>query len=187
MRRVRDADHAVIDGIRVVSTALTSGTLKIHASCEGLLSEMSTYAWDTKAQERGEDKPLKVNDHGPDALRYLAMRVLNRPGASRGGKASGALVLHDLSFLGRNTLAPSPKWSGWSAAARTSSFTSGITMRSTATGGATLWRQDIHASLEMVVGFPQTLSNHWGDLLVGEPPAYSVAGNKEGEDGRRRR
>ena len=44
-------------------------------------------------------------------------------------------------------------------------------------------RQDIHASLEMVVGFPQTLSNHWGDLLVGEPPAYSVAGNKEGEAG----
>ena len=40
---------------------------------------MSTYAWDSKAQERGEDKPLKVNDHGPDALRYLAMRVLNRP------------------------------------------------------------------------------------------------------------
>ena len=79
IRRVRDADHAVIDGIRVVSTALTSGTLKIHESCEGLLSEMSTYAWDSKAQKRGEDKPLKVNDHGCDALRYLAMRVLNRP------------------------------------------------------------------------------------------------------------
>lgn len=79
VRGVRDADHSVLDGIRVVGTGLTSGTLKIHASCETLLSEMSTYSWDPKAQEKGEDKPLKTNDHGPDALRYLAMRVLNRP------------------------------------------------------------------------------------------------------------
>jgi len=76
VRGVRDADHSVLDGIRVVSTALTNGTLKIHESCEGLLKEMSTYAWDEKAQERGEDKPLKIADHGPDALRYLCMRVL---------------------------------------------------------------------------------------------------------------
>ncbi len=75
---VRDADHAVLDGIRVVSTGLTGGMLKVHESCGGLLREMSTYAWDPKAQARGEDKPLKVADHGPDALRYLCMRVLNR-------------------------------------------------------------------------------------------------------------
>ena len=79
VRKLRDADHAVLDGIRVVSRALTSGELKIHESCEGLLSEMSTYSWDPKAQERGEDKPLKVRDHGPDALRYLCMRALGRP------------------------------------------------------------------------------------------------------------
>jgi PBSX family phage terminase large subunit len=79
VRGVRDADHDVKDGIRTVMTALTNGTLKIHESCEGLLSEMSTYAWDPKAQERGEDKPIKANDHGPDALRYLLMRVLSRP------------------------------------------------------------------------------------------------------------
>jgi PBSX family phage terminase large subunit len=78
VRRVRDADNSVVDGIRVVSRGLTSGELKIHESCEGLLSEMSTYAWDARAQERGEDKPLKVNDHGPDALRYLCARALGR-------------------------------------------------------------------------------------------------------------
>jgi PBSX family phage terminase large subunit len=87
--RIRDADHAVLDGIRTVSSGLTEGTLKIHHSCEGLLSEMSTYSWDAKAQERGEDRPLKVADHGPDALRYLAMRALGRPALRVVGKPVG--------------------------------------------------------------------------------------------------
>jgi hypothetical protein len=33
---------------------------------------MQTYAWDAKAAQRGEEKPLKVHDHGPDAFRYFA-------------------------------------------------------------------------------------------------------------------
>jgi PBSX family phage terminase large subunit len=78
-RRIRGADHDVIDGIRTVQTGLTSGTLKIHVSCEDLIKEMSTYAWDEAAGERGKEQPIKANDHGPDALRYLCMRVLNRP------------------------------------------------------------------------------------------------------------
>lgn len=89
VRRLRNADHAVLDGIRVVSTGLTSGTLKIHESCEGLLAEMSTYSWDPKAQEKGEDKPLKEADHGPDALRYLCMRALGRPPLSLVQKPAG--------------------------------------------------------------------------------------------------
>jgi len=36
---------------------------------------MSNYVWDTKAQERGEDKPVKESDHGPDALRYVCRGV----------------------------------------------------------------------------------------------------------------
>ena len=75
-KRIRDADHSVLDGIRNVSTALSSGKLKIHESCEGLIAEMSNYSWDAKAQEKGKDQPLKEHDHGPDALRYAVMRVL---------------------------------------------------------------------------------------------------------------
>jgi hypothetical protein len=33
---------------------------------------MQTYAWDTKAAQRGEEKPLKIHDHGPDAFRYFS-------------------------------------------------------------------------------------------------------------------
>jgi PBSX family phage terminase large subunit len=70
MPNLAPADNAVTDGIRTVSSLLASDRLRIHASCEGLLTEMAGYSWDPKASENGLDAPLKVDDHGPDALRY---------------------------------------------------------------------------------------------------------------------
>lgn len=69
-------DNAVVDGIRTVSTLFSAGLLKIHESCEGLIGELAGYSWDPKATERGEDAPLKVDDHGPDALRYALHTTL---------------------------------------------------------------------------------------------------------------
>lgn len=70
MPNLAPAENTVTDGIRTVASLLSAGRLKIHASCDGLLKELSSYSWDPKAAERGEDAPLKVDDHGPDALRY---------------------------------------------------------------------------------------------------------------------
>lgn len=70
---VRGADNPVDDGIRSVASLLAADRLKIHESCSGLIGEKASYVWDPKAQERGEDRPLKVNDHGPDAERYGVM------------------------------------------------------------------------------------------------------------------
>jgi PBSX family phage terminase large subunit len=67
---IAPAVNDVLDGIRSVSVALGSGLLRIHRSCAGLLGELPGYAWDERAAERGEDKPLKVDDHSADALRY---------------------------------------------------------------------------------------------------------------------
>ncbi|HEY9372417.1 PBSX family phage terminase large subunit [Streptomyces sp.] len=67
---IAPAVNDVLDGIRSVGVALGTGLLRIHRSCTGLLSELPGYAWDEKAAERGEDKPLKVDDHSADALRY---------------------------------------------------------------------------------------------------------------------
>jgi PBSX family phage terminase large subunit len=64
------ADNAVQDGIRTVASLLANDRLRIHASCDGLIGEMVGYSWDPKASDKGEDKPLKQADHGPDALRY---------------------------------------------------------------------------------------------------------------------
>lgn len=67
---VARADNSVLDGIRSVSNALDAGLLRIHRSCEGLLSELPGYAWSEQAAARGEDQPIKANDHSVDALRY---------------------------------------------------------------------------------------------------------------------
>lgn len=82
--RLRNADHEVLDGIRVVARALTQNKLKIHTSCKHLISEFFSYTWDPKAQEeRGEDKPIKQHDHSLDALRYASMRAIGRSSATR--------------------------------------------------------------------------------------------------------
>nr|WP_282916569.1 hypothetical protein [Streptomyces exfoliatus] len=64
------ANNAVLDGIRTMSSLLSAGKLVVHSSCKALIGEMPGYAWDDKAAEKGEDKPIKVADHGVDALRY---------------------------------------------------------------------------------------------------------------------
>ncbi len=71
----RSADNAVVDGIRIVSSLLAEGKLLIHDSCQNLIEEISGYCWDSKATENGEDKPIKLNDHCCDALRYAVVRA----------------------------------------------------------------------------------------------------------------
>lgn len=64
------ADNEVVDGIRDVASLFATGRLLVSAECKELIKEIPGYAWDPDASEKGEDKPLKVNDHGCDALRY---------------------------------------------------------------------------------------------------------------------
>lgn len=73
MRRgviVLDADNDVVDGIRFVSRMMGQNKLTIDPGCQNLIEEIPNYIWDEKAQRRGEDKPVKSNDHACDALRY---------------------------------------------------------------------------------------------------------------------
>ena len=71
--RIKRADNAVLEGIQLVSSAIDAGVLMIHPRCRHLIDELQGYSWDPKAQERGEDKPVKQNDHACDALRYGLM------------------------------------------------------------------------------------------------------------------
>lgn len=70
IKGVADAENDVIPGIRFVGQLISEGTYKICSSCENALREFGTYLWDSKAAMRGEDKPLKQNDHAMDAQRY---------------------------------------------------------------------------------------------------------------------
>lgn len=65
-----EAKNEVADGIRLVSSLLGNGTLKITAKCANLIKEFQSYVWDPKSFKTGEDRPLKESDHALDALRY---------------------------------------------------------------------------------------------------------------------
>jgi PBSX family phage terminase large subunit len=67
---IEDADNSVLYGIRTVSSLLAQKLLVTSDRCTGWISEAPGYSWDPKAQEQGEDRPLKVADHSADALRY---------------------------------------------------------------------------------------------------------------------
>lgn len=76
--RIRKAKNDVLDGIRLVGTMLNEEKIKIHVDCVNTLKEFSSYTWDKKAADRGEDKPVKTNDHAMDALRYFVFTILNK-------------------------------------------------------------------------------------------------------------
>ena len=73
---VKEGDNSVLDGIRAVSTLMGAKKLHIHRRCTGLIKELKSYVWDDKAAQRGEEKPVKMQDHGPDSLRYMCFTVL---------------------------------------------------------------------------------------------------------------
>jgi hypothetical protein len=68
-----DAEDDVNEGIRVSSMILNQRLVRFcRQTTVKTVQEMQTYAWDTKAAQQGEEKPLKHHDHGPDAFRYFA-------------------------------------------------------------------------------------------------------------------
>ena len=74
---VKGANNAVSEGIAKVASLISQHRLKIHESCVGLISEMEGYSWDERSVILGEEKPVKVRDHGPDALRYYVNTILS--------------------------------------------------------------------------------------------------------------
>ena len=73
---VKEGNNEVLDGIRVCSTLFQKKKIMIHERCRGTIQELKSYAWDEKAAQRGEEKPLKIRDHGCDVVRYVCMTAL---------------------------------------------------------------------------------------------------------------
>ena len=67
---VLDANNDVLSGIRNVSKWIGGKNIVIQKGCTTLLEHIQSYSWDPKSSDRGEDKPLKENDHIVDSLRY---------------------------------------------------------------------------------------------------------------------
>ena len=76
---IKEADNAVRDGLRVVSTLMNKRLIRVRAdACPNLIREISGYVWDEKARMRGEEQPVKVDDHACDALRYVIKTTASR-------------------------------------------------------------------------------------------------------------
>jgi PBSX family phage terminase large subunit len=68
---VQNANNDVINGIRHVGSMLSSNRYFIDPqNCPNTIREQQGYVWDREWQLRGQDKPLKVNDHTCDTDRY---------------------------------------------------------------------------------------------------------------------
>jgi PBSX family phage terminase large subunit len=74
--RVLKAKNDVLDGIRNVGTALKEGLIAFNDCCIDSFREFYSYVWDEKAAARGEDKPVKQNDHTKDEERYFVNTVI---------------------------------------------------------------------------------------------------------------
>lgn len=69
--KVLNANNDVINGIRHVSTLLTTGHYFMDKSCVNTEKEYASYCWDPAAQRLGQDRVLKEHDHTCDTDRYV--------------------------------------------------------------------------------------------------------------------
>lgn len=73
---VIQGDNDVLNGIRRVSQLFQRRVLLVNGQCTGLIGELGSYVWDEKAAAAGVERPVKAQDHAPDALRYYVNTCL---------------------------------------------------------------------------------------------------------------
>lgn len=77
--KVVTANNDVLPGIRLMAAMISNLKFFVDRSCKHTIKEFSTYIWNAKAQqERGEDEPLKQNDHTCDRNRYFLYSFFRR-------------------------------------------------------------------------------------------------------------
>lgn len=69
-KHVINANNDVYGGIQMMTGLMKDGDLTIDPNCKNLIREIESYVWDSKRCERGEEGPVKKDDHAVDALRY---------------------------------------------------------------------------------------------------------------------
>ena len=85
------AKNDVLDGIRTVARLLNEEKIIFSDVCVETIKEFSSYVWDPKAAERGEDAPIKVSDHAQDSIRYFCYTILAKKKAQVKSKAKAGI------------------------------------------------------------------------------------------------
>ena len=65
--KVIKAVNNVLDGIRDTATAMQTGKIRYSPECKNLIKEFQGYVW---SDDKSVDRPIKVNDHLMDSMRY---------------------------------------------------------------------------------------------------------------------
>jgi PBSX family phage terminase large subunit len=65
-----DANNDVLDGIGKLTSEMSKGNIVVLDKCKHLIREIEGYVWDESAAKKGDDEPMKKDDHAIDALRY---------------------------------------------------------------------------------------------------------------------
>lgn len=76
-----------LDCINRMSSLFHTNQLRIHERCKETIKQVQGYEWDSKASQRGEDKPVKKDDHLVDSMRGPIMHDLT-------GKRIVAGIIH---------------------------------------------------------------------------------------------
>lgn len=71
------ADNSVLSGVRDLASLIAHDRLFVAADAKELIREIPGYVWDPKASKAGRDEPLKQDDHGIDATRYITRTARN--------------------------------------------------------------------------------------------------------------
>ena len=85
VKRARNAvkgEKDDIAGIPLVQSYISSGRYLISNECIETKKETYSYRWNEKRAERGEEEPIKENDHHMDADRYFFntfIKMYDRP------------------------------------------------------------------------------------------------------------
>lgn len=65
-----------LECIGEISSLFNLNYLRVHSRCVNTIECLRSYEWDSRAAQRGEDKPLKVDDHYCDSIRAPIMNHL---------------------------------------------------------------------------------------------------------------
>jgi phage terminase large subunit len=75
---VHEVSKDVEAGIASVQALIRQNRLHIHQDCKHLINELETYRYEeAKPDKNLPEKPVKENDHGLDALRYVIHMVVH--------------------------------------------------------------------------------------------------------------
>lgn len=75
---VKKANNDVDNGIRLVGNMMNLGKLMFSSQCRMTIKEFGSYVWNQKSAMKGEDVPVKENDHCMDAVRYFVYTMLKK-------------------------------------------------------------------------------------------------------------